>query len=144
MRTNLVTMLDALGLHRHLSLRSCEQLFQDAHPILHTTSALRYPVFKAGMNYSGSAPTPTQSPILLAMVDQLLGPELDRVTDALVIPLGKGATECLRWLSGRGRLAPERWLDGLPHPSGANGHRVRQFAEHRAALRSQVRRWFKE
>lgn len=76
------------------------------------------------------------------MVDQLLGPELSRVGDALIVPLGKATADSLRWLGDRGRLAPERWLDGLPHPSGANGHRARRFAAREAALSSHVARWF--
>jgi hypothetical protein len=142
MRANLVSMLDSLGLPKWLAIESCADLFGRSASLLHATSALRYPVFKAGQNYSGSGPKPTRSAALLAMVDQLLGPELDRVPNALIIPLGRATSECLQWLSRSGRLQPRRWLWGFPHPSGANGHRHRQFAAHRADLKRQVANWF--
>ena len=46
MRTNLISMLDGIGLHETLGMRSSEQLFGSHAHLLHATSALRYPVFK--------------------------------------------------------------------------------------------------
>ena len=43
-------------------------------------------------------------------------------------------------IAAEGRLAPGRCLSGFPHPSGANGHRVRKFAEGRVELRRVVER----
>lgn len=62
MRTNLTMMLNDLHLHESLGVQSCEALFDTAADLIHTTSALRYPVFKNSKNYSGSAPRPTQAP----------------------------------------------------------------------------------
>ncbi len=62
MRRDLARWLDELGLAEILGLRSCSELFEDAHRgLLHTTSAVRYPVFvrkRDGSlaNYSGSSP----------------------------------------------------------------------------------------
>ena len=117
MRSNLVSMLDRLGLPAALGLSSSDDLFGPARDLLHTTSALRYPVFKHGRNYS-EIPRPTRSHSLRAMVDQLLCPELKRILHALIVPLGRAASECLNYLSETGRLSRFRWLSGFPHPSG--------------------------
>ena len=62
MRKDLARWLDDLGLAPVLGLQSCAELFGDsAGGLLHTTSAVRYPVFvrkRDGSltNYSGSSP----------------------------------------------------------------------------------------
>ena len=72
----------------------------------------------------------------------VLAPELQLVGRAVIVPLGKSVEGVLRLLSAEGRLSPDRWLSGFPHPSGANGHRVRIFKENCASLRRQVQHKF--
>ena len=55
MRTNLVKMLDHIGANHYLRLSSSAELFGTRKDLVHYTSALRYPVFKNGENYSGSS-----------------------------------------------------------------------------------------
>lgn len=62
MRTNLVTMLDGLALPEILGIASVAQLFGQRSDLLHSTSALIYPVFISGKNYSGS-PDPLAFPL---------------------------------------------------------------------------------
>ncbi|MNG08705.1 hypothetical protein D3C84_920820 [compost metagenome] len=50
--------------------------------------------------------------------------------EALIIPLGVNVENVLRQLVAENQLEEERCLWGFPHPSGANGHRHRQFAAH--------------
>lgn len=60
MRSNLVAMLDGVGLHEVLDLATVSQLFGERSDLLHSTSALLYPVFLRGRNYGGSpAPRPS-------------------------------------------------------------------------------------
>jgi len=54
MRNNLVNMLDHVGVHTLLGIDSCARLFDTHRHLVHYTSALRYPVFVDGLNYSGS------------------------------------------------------------------------------------------
>src|SRR4029079_19353520 len=54
MRTNLIKMVVALGLHEMLGTSSPADLFGSAFRLLHTTSAVRYPTFCRGKNYTGS------------------------------------------------------------------------------------------
>src|SRR4051794_19805376 len=75
MRKNLIEMLDGIELHKFLKIDSCEQLFNEKHFLLHTTSVLRYPVFIDGDNYSGSNPKIFSQPLFLKMIDELLVPE---------------------------------------------------------------------
>jgi hypothetical protein len=142
MRQNLVAMLDELGVQHPLGIASTQSLFgADAHA-LHATSVLRYPVFKAGKNYSGQHPKPLAHPFLRAMLERGCAPELARVEDALIVPLGKAAEEGLEHLTRLGLLRAERVLRGFPHPSAANAHRKVEFARAKPDLEWQVRSWF--
>ena len=51
MRSNLIAMLDGIGVAQHLGLKSAAELFTPGGERVHLTSALRYPVFKDGENY---------------------------------------------------------------------------------------------
>jgi hypothetical protein len=141
MRTNLVTMLDALGLPEVLGA-STRSLFDERSDLLHTTSAIRYPVFVDGANYTGHRPRPLDSSILAAFVEERLDAELASAGSALIIPLGDAVERCLDFLVRRDHLPRERCLFGFPHPSGANGHRARLFSERRDGLQRTLHGWF--
>jgi hypothetical protein len=138
MRTNLITMLDGIGLHSKLGIGSTRSLFGgvDAE-LLSGTSAIIYPTFINGKNYSGT-PDPESLPLLRAFIDQVLTAGLAMVPDAFIIPLGKTVSTILRREADRGSLQAECCLFEFPHPSGANGHRHRLYAEHREAMAAQV------
>lgn len=70
-----------------------------------------------------------------------LGPELTAAPDALIIPLGKAVESCVQMLVSSGQLDVERCLLGFPHPSGGNGHRLRQFRENYGRLRQELSTW---
>lgn len=142
MRQNLISMLDDLDLGPYLGIDGAAALFAEQASAVHATSVLRYPVFKAGKNYSGQHPKPTAHPFLRAMLERLCAPELARVPNALIVPLGKAAEEGLEHLSGLGLLDRSRWLRGFPHPSAANGHRKSEFTRARVELELQIEAWF--
>jgi hypothetical protein len=142
MRSNLVSMLDALGLPGFLNIASTGELFTTAENLLHPTSAIRYPVFKDGGNYAGANPHPLKDAYLLGFVENTLAADLDAASSALVVPLGKSVEDSIHHLIKQGCLDPARCLTGFPHPSGANGHRLRQFAENRSQLHKKIRQWF--
>jgi hypothetical protein len=142
MRKNLITMLDEVGLAGALKLDSCRALFGAARHWLHATSAIRYPVFVNGRNYGGHSPKIASSPVLQGFVDDFLAPELNAIPDALLVPLGACADGVFQSLTRRGSLDARRCLTGFPHPSGANGHRVREFKQSRNDLTQIVNKWF--
>jgi hypothetical protein len=80
-------------------------------------------------------------PVLRSLVRASLGTRVAMTPGALVIPLGKAAQAAVSLLAADGLLEPGRSLTGFPHPSGGNGHRVRQYAANREALAGQVTRW---
>lgn len=135
MRANLVAMLDHVGLNRALSTNSCVSLFEVGARKVHFTSALRYPVFVDGQNYSG-APDMLTTPILRAAVDRWLGEELRLLPNALWLPLGPRPAAALELAANEGRIDRRNILSGLPHPSGANAERISYFLnrKERAAL----------
>ena len=141
MRTHLVTMLDGIGLADTLGLESTAQLFGTHHHLAALCSAIDYPVFVNGRNYGGANPPLTRHPVLRSLVRASLGTRVAMTPDALVIPLGKAAQYAVSLLAADGLLNPGRSLTGFPHPSGGNGHRVRQYAANREALAGQVARW---
>lgn len=142
MRTNLVQMLDGIGLADALKIRTSDQLFGEHSNLAHTTSAIRYPVFINGENYSGSKPGILEHPVFRKYVIDVLSEELLSTSNALVIPLGKTVSEAVQLLIDMGKLEKERCLPGFPHPSGANGHRVRIYNEKKQEYASIIKNWF--
>lgn len=142
-RQQLASWLDWLRIPRHLHLRSSMELWSDARKFLHPTSAVRYPVLIRGRNYAGTSPGLTQDALLRRYLYEVLAPELARVPDALVVPLGVRVDEAILLLADSGHLDSARCLVGFPHPSGANGHKGRQWEANRDALRRKVWSWFR-
>jgi hypothetical protein len=134
-RPNLVSLLDAVGLHTWLGLASCGDLFGSAAGMLQTASVLQFPVFVDGENYNGT-PDPTKHPMLRELVTQHFGKMCAQLPNAVLIPLGPVPSKVLAWLATMGAVDPSRVLDGLPHPSGANAERIKYFIgqKSRAAL----------
>ena len=126
MRSNLIAMLDHVGLPKLVGIRSSEELFGARRDLVHYTSALRNPVFVNGKNYSGS-PAMLSHQAMRWQIENLLAEEASALHDAVWIPLGPKVSEALAYLTRRGVLSESRILDGLPHPSGANAERISVF-----------------
>jgi hypothetical protein len=145
MRKNLVTMLDGIGLHKALGVDSTSDLFEDkGAQLLFSTSAVSFPVFVRGRNYTGSSPRLLSNVLLRRIVEEVFAVRVSRLPEALLVPLGKVAGEVADHLAKRGKLNPARVLHGFPHPSGGNGHRVREYREHHSALTRAVATWFEK
>lgn len=142
MRKNLIEMLNQIGLPGAIGIDSSELLFEERRDLLHTTSVIRYPVFRHGKNYTGHSPAILQSAILYRYAENILLPELLEVKDALVIPLGKSVSDVVQAFVDKGWVAGERCLFEMPHPSGANGHRKKQFEQCGPGMQQQVLKWF--
>lgn len=131
MRSNIVQMLDSIGVQRALRVATCASLFDPAHEQVHFTSALRYPVFLDGANYNGT-PDALRTPFLRTMIETSLADEARALPDALWLPLGPKPAAALRHLVTRNLLPAERVLEGMPHPSGANAERIAFFLGRKA------------
>jgi hypothetical protein len=141
-RSQLVEWLAWLGIPAHLGVGTEGDVWQRMSPLIHPTSAVRYPVFIDGRNYSGRGPDLVKNHTLRRFLHDLLAPELAQIPDALVVPLGDKVSDALAILASDGLLNIERCLMGFPHPSGNNGHRMRKWAENRAALNRKATAWF--
>lgn len=126
MRQTLVDMLDHLGLDTILGLNSCEELFASRTDLVHFTSALRYPVFKDGKDYSGSRAVLTH-PFLRGMWATWLAEEAAELQDAWWIPLGVCASEVLKTMAATKLLDETQVLSGIPHPSPSSRERSAYF-----------------
>lgn len=142
MRKNLIEMLDELNLNNKLNLESCANLFDVNEELLHTTSIIPYPVFINGKNYTGSNPSILKNKILLEYTKQYFYKEVRCLSNTLIIPLGKSVEEVLLMMIHEGLIKEDQCLFGFPHPSGANGHRKKQFAENKKILLKIIENYF--
>lgn len=134
MRANLVNLLDHIGLADWLGLTTTAQLWHDHNHLAHFTSALRYPVFVNGENWSG-APDMLRTEPMRRWLETYLGTEVAGLRSAVFVPLGPKVTEALRHLASLGIIPEDRILNGLPHPSGANAERIAYFLGTKSAER---------
>lgn len=132
MRANLVAMLDMIGVNGALGIVSCTSLWDQDVELVQFASALRYPVFKDGRNYTGSSPKIGASPLLREHLLKYTASELESLPDALVLPLGPAVLEACRYLAREAKLDSHRIIAGVPHPSGANGERIAYFLGRKA------------
>ena len=134
MRLNLINQLNYFRINKWLGIEDCSSLFEERSDLVHFTSALRYPVFKNGKNYSG-APSIVKTPMLREMVSQYLEEEILALknTDALYIPLGGVATEALFYLADNDKVKRSQIFAGIAHPSPANRERIDYMLERKPA-----------
>jgi hypothetical protein len=116
-------MLDDIGFADALSVEFTSTLFVGNQHLVHTTSAIRYPTFVGGKNYTGHRPPARTSPLLQSFIHGTLASELELVPHALVIPPGDAVEDCLRlssscaWAAGRGTGSSRSRLHAhLPRP----------------------------
>lgn len=140
MRRNLVDQLDYFGVNRILMVRSCASLFGADAELVHYTSALRYPVFVGGANYSGT-PSMTADSRLRRYLLRFFAEEARLLRHALFVPLGGRVAMAFLFLADQGIIERAQILDGLQHPSGANAERIAYMLERKpkAALSAKTR-----
>lgn len=126
MRQNLIDMLDHIGINKWLDIPSSADLFSSRADLLHSTSALKYPVFVNGANYNGT-PNMIKHEILSRYLVESLGQEVKALKDALFVPLGPKPSAALEYLANKGLVSRERILTGFLHPSAASQERVNYF-----------------
>ena len=143
MRKNLIEMLDELNINEKLDLDSCSELFEEKDYLLHTTSIIPYPVFINNKNYTGSNPKIMDNEILYSYVKRYFYNEIEKLPNVLIVPLGKAVEEVLKKMIKDNLIKEEQCLLGFPHPSGANGHRKKQFEENKMKLLMMVEEYFK-
>ena len=141
MRNNLIKMLDDLEVDRKLNIESTNELFEIENSFLHSTSVIKYPVFNNGKNYTGSTPSPLKSKILWEQIEKLFIPEINKFKGKLIIPLGKSVNEILLKIQSDNKLNDNFILNGFPHPSGANGHRAKQFELNKESMKEIITKW---
>ena len=139
MRSNLIALLNTIGIHQWLGIPSAELLFSSHAHFVQTTSILRHPIFVDDINYNGK-PSMLKSSLLRDQIDCYFSEELKVLSKAIYIPLGPTVSQGLDFMVRQGRLNSSQILHGLPHPSGANAERIAYFCgrKERAALSSKT------
>lgn len=144
MRKNLIQMLDELNLNEKLLIKSCESLFKEDDNLLHTTSIIPYPVFIKEKNYTGHTPKILESEVLMKYVEKYFYKEIKILQNILIIPLGNSVEEVLKMMVKNGLISDKQCLFGFPHPSGANGHRIKQFENNKDDLKQIIENYFEK
>lgn len=142
MRKNLVHMLDELDLPGYLGLTSSAELFSSANHLIHTTGLIPYPVFYKDKNYTGSNPNILKTDMLFKYVMECFVNDLHYLKNPIIIPLGVTVANVLSHLANKNLLNSKQLLTGFPHPSGANGHRYKQFALNKERMRKELAYYF--
>jgi hypothetical protein len=114
-RQRLISLLDHIGLHQWLGLRSSEDLFGEAAGLLQATSLFQFPVFNKGENFRGGR-HPERDPMLRLQMRDHFGKMAKAMPDAVFIPVGATTSRGVEWLTKEGFLNKERVFHGLPHP----------------------------
>ncbi|MDZ5471043.1 hypothetical protein SM124_04685 (plasmid) [Bacillus sp. 31A1R] len=138
MRKNLISMLDELKLNLFLPLSSTEDLFSERDYLIHTCSLIKYPLFVKQENYNGHSPSITQNIFIQKYVQNTLQTNILPLKNPLIIPLGKAVeTILVKWIQAS-YIKQEQCLLGFPHPSGGNGHRIKQFNERKESFKQKL------
>ena len=132
MRTTLVKYLDELKVNKYLKIKSCESLFNKDSKYLHTTSLVKYPVFDKGKNYSGA--NILKKKILLDFIEKNFLKELKTLKKSIIVPLGNTVSSTIEYLNSKYNLKLTCFLEGFPHPSGANARKNIQFKKNRSSM----------
>jgi len=138
MRTNLVRMMDRVGIARLLGLATSRTLWEADSRLVHFTSALRYPVFVDGRNWSGTPDIVRTAKLREWLVDWT-GTELAQLNECLIVPLGPKVAAAMHYLAAQGFIDAAQIMDGMPHPSGANQERIACFLGDKPADRCSVK-----
>lgn len=133
MRVNLVKLMDSVGLATTLGIQSTESLWTEHSQLVHFASALRYPVFIDGENWSGSQPDALRSSVMRIWLEQYTGQELNALPRAILVPLGPKVSAMLDHLANIGLIKASQILTGLPHPAGSNAERIKYFLGNKPA-----------
>ena len=132
MRTTLINYLDELKVNNILKIKSCESLFNKDSKYLHTTSLVKYPVFDKGKNYSGA--NILKKKILLDFIEENFVKELKTLNKCIVVPLGNTVSSTIKYLNNKYNLKLSCFLEGFPHPSGANAGKNIQFDKNKMSM----------
>ena len=132
MRTTLINYLDELKVNNILKIKSCESLFNKDSKYLHTTSLVKYPVFDKGKNYSGA--NILKKKILLDFIEENFLKELKTLNKCIVVPLGNTVSSTIEYLNSKYNLKLSCFLEGFPHPSGANARKKIQFDKNKMSM----------
>jgi len=133
MRTGLIKYLDELKINDILKIKSCESLFNKDSKYLHTTSLVKYPVFDKGKNYSGA--NILKKKILLDFIEKNFLEELKTLKKSIIIPLGNTVSSTIEYLNNKYNLKLSCFLEGFPHPSGANARKNIQFKKNKKKMK---------
>jgi hypothetical protein len=121
-RANLINQLNHWGFNKWLGLDDCAELFGSSRHLVHTTSLLRYPVFKAGQKYNGQGDM-ARNPVLRKYLLDYFAKEVAELGGAIFISLGPVVHRVLDQLIKEDVIAKDRVVSGMLHPSGENNYR---------------------
>jgi hypothetical protein len=125
MRPNLIRMLDELGFHDLLGLRSCAELWGEAFDLLHATSVVPNAAFRNGKPFAGRFQDVLRSPTFRREFERHFVPSLASLPKtSLYVALGPTPLAALDWCAEHGHLDAGQIMGALAHPSTSGGSQV--------------------
>ncbi len=124
-RTNLLAMMETVGLGRLLGVEDMTTLFDENAHLVHWTSAFVDPILADGGDFNGTqAPIKMSNDFFRQSFEEGVLQEIAACPHALLLPLGKVPDKLFAQLADAGKIDRSRVLLGMPHPSGASAERV--------------------
>ena len=74
--------------------------------------------------------------MLVEFIEKNFLQELKTLKKSIIIPLGNTVSSAIEYLNNKYDLKLRCFLQGFPHPSGANARKKIQFNEHKSSMMS--------
>jgi hypothetical protein len=129
MRTNLIRLLNFIGVPSLLGIDDAGSLWTENGHLVHFTSCLRYPVFSDDEPYNGKPPI-LDTPILQTYAERYLSAEMRALDKAIWIVVGMPQIDAVKLVARNSGVPPEHVVSELYHPSAPNNTgRIREFCD---------------
>ena len=125
MRSNLVRMLDFVGVNRLLGIVTCKTLWEQDFDKVEMTSILKDAVYCNGKMFNNTSAIDRSARLTRLFRDGFVRDCAFYKSARLFIALGPGVHSILLRLKAEGVISAD--VIGLPHPSGANAGRCAAF-----------------
>lgn len=130
MRSNLVKMLDAIGVNKLLEIKTCETLWTTDFDKVQLTSLLRDATYYRNKMFKGSPSIFCTPKLRKELMDGFVNHDCRECKKAvLYVALGSKVKEVLDRLKAQGELTAS--IAVIPHASGSNGGRIAVFLKQR-------------
>lgn len=125
MRSNLVSMLNHIGVNTLLGIKDCLSLWGDDFDLVEMTSLIKNAAYIDGKMFNKVTDIPKYEELQKAFEEGFVSDCKSYGKAKLFVGLGRGVYDKLIELKNNGTIKAE--VVGITHPSGANGGRIANY-----------------